>query len=281
MYILNNLLTPFKIQPTQAHLLDWSQLAHESVGKFLTIAFTSLIYLAIWTIGKKFINKYLIQNPHFQQRVSSRKKTFSQLLVNIFQYTLLFFYIYGILNILGLPVGTLIASAGVVSLALGMGAQGFVSDLVNGITILSESQYDVGDLVKISGFTGTVISLGIRITKLRASDGTIIYIPNRSISIVENLTRGGIGVDISLHLDANNDFAIITKSINDANEILRPKFSRKLKKDPSIFGIVSQYKNGFTYNIHFQVVPGYQVEIKNAYFSEYIKQLQANKVIFN
>lgn len=76
MYILNNLLTPFKIQPTQAHLLDWSQLAHESVGKFLTIAFTSLIYLAIWTIGKKFINKYLIQNPHFQQRVSSRKKTF-------------------------------------------------------------------------------------------------------------------------------------------------------------------------------------------------------------
>lgn len=89
MYILNNLLTPFKIQPTQAHLLDWSQLAHESVGKFLTIAFTSLIYLAIWTIGKKFINKYLIQNPHFQQRVSSRK--------NFFTTTCEYFPIYAII----------------------------------------------------------------------------------------------------------------------------------------------------------------------------------------
>ena len=201
--------------------------------------------------------------------------------INIFQYSLLFFYLYGALGILGLPVGTLLASAGIVSLALGMGAQGFVSDLVNGINLLSEGQFDVGDTVKIGNYTGTVMQLGLRTTKLKGIDGTITYIPNHNISVVQNITRGGVSLDIVLQLNSTSNLKIVQQSIETANHALRPKFMSQIKKGPTITGVTAQNGGTLTYEIHLQVLPGSEAKIKNAYFTHYINELKNNNIKFS
>ena len=94
-----------------------------------------------------------------------RQKTISRLLENVFNYTLYFFLLYCILSILGLPVSSLLAGAGIAGVAIGMGAQGFLSDVINGFFILFERQLDVGDEVVLTNgpitVSGKVVSVGI------------------------------------------------------------------------------------------------------------------------
>ena len=103
-----------------------------------------------------------------------RQKTISRLLENVFNYTLYFFLLYCILSILGLPVSSLLAGAGIAGVAIGMGAQGFLSDVINGFFILFERQLDVGDEVVLTNgpitVSGKVVSVGIRTTQLRGED---------------------------------------------------------------------------------------------------------------
>lgn len=268
--------TTTKIDP-----INWNEVLHNLLGKSVHLVITSLIFFIIWRIGRNLINKFVINNSNFQTKMTGRRRTLSELSINLFQYTLLFFYLYGALSILGLPVGTLLASAGIVSLAIGMGAQGFVSDLVNGMNILSEGQFDVGDIVKIGNYTGTVVSLGLRTTRLKSSDGTVTYIPNRNITVVENVTRGGIGVDVKLQLNAENDLNLVNQAIKNANKDLEGAFKKVIKRGPIIIGIVEQDGLLLTYQIHFQVVSGSEAKVKNAYLTKYIEELQKEKIKFN
>ena len=97
------------------------------------------------------------------------------------------------MSILGLPVSSLLAGAGIAGVAIGMGAQGFLSDVINGFFILFERQLDVGDEVVLTNgpitVSGKVVSVGIRTTQLRSDDQALHFVPNRNITVVSNFSR--------------------------------------------------------------------------------------------
>lgn len=119
---------------------------------------------------------------------SSRSHTIAQLVHNVGHTVLLLIIIFWLLRMIGIDPTPIIASAGVVGLAIGFGAQTLVKDFISGLFIIAESQYVVGDLVKISGFEGTVECLSVRSTVLRDADGHKIFIPNGSVTSVVNLS---------------------------------------------------------------------------------------------
>ena len=216
--------------------------------------------------------------------MTGRKKTLAQLGMALFQYTILLFYLYSILTLLGIPVGTLLASVGLVSLALGMGAQGLVSDVITGMNILSEGEYNIGDTVKIGNYTGTVLSFTLRNTRLKTIDGAVIYIPNRNITVVENLSHGshsGWSMNINLELAVTNDLTSVNHAINTVNATLKDKYKTQIRKGPQIIGIINQTGSSITYQIHFQVVANSQSTIKNAYLSAYIKEFNQKGIKFS
>lgn len=266
--------------PSQLHIqkikIDWSRISQNLLSIIWQLAITTLIFYLLSHFGHKIINNYLAKHNTLKNK---RSKTIAALINSIFQYTLIFFYLFGILSILGVPVGTLLASAGIFSLALGMGAQGFVSDLVNGFFILSEDQFDVGDLVQIGTSVGTVVQLGLRTTRLKGSDGSIIYIPNRNITIVQNLAHGGVGLDINLDLSTNNDIDKVEALIKKCNQTIQPE-KKTIIQGPSIVGITEQTGQKFTYCVHFQVKPGKNSAVKNLYLTKYIEVLRENGIEF-
>ena len=266
--------TSMKINPSD-FTVDWSKISNNLLGTIWQLFLTTLIFYLINRIGKKVINQYV----NDRKAKNKRTKTITALINSIFHYTVLFFYLFAVLSILGIPVGTLLASAAIFSLALGMGAQGFVSDLVNGFFILSEDQFDVGDTVKIDSQVGTVVQLGLRTTRLKGSDGSIIYIPNRNISIVQNMAHGGISLNINLELDAGNDFEEVKKIIKQVNSTIQPE-KKTLVQGPTIVGISNQNGNDVTFTVHFQVKPGKESAIRNLYLSNYIAALQKNDIKF-
>jgi small-conductance mechanosensitive channel len=115
--------------------------------------------------------------------------TVASVVTGIGVFVIFFVAALTVLPILGLNLGPMLASAGVVGLAIGFGAQTLVHDFINGFFILLENQYDIGDTVRIAGVKGTVERMSLRQTVLRDEDGTLHIVPNSAIQIVSNTTR--------------------------------------------------------------------------------------------
>lgn len=169
--------------------LDWKTIGEHIASRFLLLLVITIVFgLIIW-IGRLTINRAFKRYINRAPLTTNRTNTIHTLTLNIFRYTCFFFYLYAVLSLIGVPVGTLIAGAGIFSIALGLGAQGFVNDVVTGFFILLEQQLDVGDTVAIGAIKGTVTALGIRTTQVTSPDGTLNFIPNRNITIVSNFSR--------------------------------------------------------------------------------------------
>lgn len=123
-------------------------------------------------------------------RNQNRARTIHSLVLNTVKYFIYFTALGMVLQELGVNYTTYIASLSVVGLAIGFGSQGLVQDMVTGFFIIFENQFDVGDMVEISGQTGYVAEIGLRMTKIRNYLGQIVVIPNRNIAIVGNYSRG-------------------------------------------------------------------------------------------
>src|SRR5699024_1622781 len=189
-----------------------------------------LVIIALAIIKK--IGEYLIRTA-FKQYLSKRVSmpnlfhTLYNLTENIFHPVRCFFFVYALLSLIGIPVGTLLAGAGVVGLALSLGAQGFVSDIVNGFFILLEKQLDVGDTVTINAITGTVADVNLKTTKLQDFDGTIHYIPNRQITTISNQSRENARVSVQIPLVAGADFEAV-------KQILKKESKQVLSNYPQV-----------------------------------------------
>ncbi len=157
--------------------IDWDKIVGTFIDKVLSLLFFTVLFLILYRLGRFALNRTFKSYQRRAHLTGTRVKTIHALSVNVFFYLVLFFYLYAILSILGVPVGTLLAGAGVVGLAVGFGAQGFVNDVVTGFFILLEAQFDVGDVVKLGTISGTVTNVGLRTTVVKSSDGTVNFIP--------------------------------------------------------------------------------------------------------
>ena len=174
----------------------------ETLMVLITKGIKLLILLIIFLLSKKIINflfKHTVgRSLAWTIQTPARQKTIERLLHNCMNYVLYFFLVYWLLSILGVPVSSLLAGAGLAGVALGLGAQGFLSDVVNGFFILLENQFEVGDAVEVGAVTGLVSTVGIRTTQIRGFDGTLHFIPNINITIVSNKSRGDMRAQIDI-----------------------------------------------------------------------------------
>ena len=131
-------------------------------------------------------------NKKFNIRFNEkRSETLHKLVKSAVRYTIYFIAFFQVLSILGVNTTSIVASAGIASVAIGFGAQSLVKDIISGFFIILEGQFDVGDNVKIynqAAFIagGYVMSLGLRSTKIRSKDGEVYFIPNGTINQVVN-----------------------------------------------------------------------------------------------
>ena len=121
-----------------------------------------------------------------------------------------------ILDALGVNIAPFIASAGVVGVALGFGAQSLVKDFLSGLFMLLEDQYGVGDVVDVGPATGTVEAVTLRITKIRDADGTLWYVPNGTMLRVGNKSQGWatavVEIDVDYFADLDQVRALLTEA---------------------------------------------------------------------
>ena len=167
-------------------------------------------------------------------------------------------------------------------MAIGLGAQGFLSDLVNGFFILLERQFDVGDSVKLRATTGsisgTVSSVGIRTTQIRDFDGTLHFVPNRNITIVSNLSRGDMRAQIDIPIYANTNLRQVTTIIKQVNEDNISQFP-EIVGVPNILGATTSPVTGqIVFRIDIFVQNSKQNHIYYTFYRLYQEALLANHI---
>jgi small conductance mechanosensitive channel len=120
-----------------------------------------------------------------------------------------------ILAVFGVPIGPLLASVGVAGLAVGLGAQTLIRDIIGGIFIVLEDQFHVGDVITVNAISGQVESLTLRYTVLRTLDGACVVIPNGEIRIVQNLSRDWARAVIDVAVTPEEDVDRVVAVLRD------------------------------------------------------------------
>jgi len=161
----------------------------------IILAVLYVLYFAITRIVPRAvrttISRQMTGRP--EGEIEKRVHTLGAVVVATTRVVLLFAAVFMVLPELGVNIAPVLAGVGIVGLAVGIGAQSLVRDALNGFLILSEDQYRIGEVVTVTGISGTVEDVSLRRTLLRDPDGTLHWVPNSSIVVASNHTRVGRG----------------------------------------------------------------------------------------
>jgi small conductance mechanosensitive channel len=142
-------------------------------------------------------------------------------------------------DVFDLNLTPLLASAGVAGVAIGLAAQTIVKDMINGMLVLVEDQYNVGDWVTIAGVTGTVDSMSLRKTTVRGGDGTLYLVPNSQVTVVANQSRDFSTTTLNLSVDFSADpdkvIALLKKVGGEVRQ--EPAYKDIFLGDPQVLGV--------------------------------------------
>ena len=257
--------------------LQVEEIAVDIISKIVSL----LLLLIVFLIAKRVLNfiftHAIAKSISLSRQTEARKKTIVKLLHNIMSYTLYFFFISWVLSNLGVPVSSLLAGAGLAGVALGLGAQGFLTDVVNGFFILLENQFEVGDSVVIGSVEGNISSVGIRTTQIRGFDGTLHFIPNRNITVVSNKSRGDMRVQIDIPIYAHTDLAKVSNIIKTINKEQLPAFP-EIVGSPTILGPCTNTTAQLVFRVDIFVQNGKQNYIYSNFYRLYQEALLENDI---
>lgn len=257
--------------------LQVEEIAVDIISKIVSL----LLLLTVFLIAKRVLNfiftHAIAKSISLSRQTEARKKTIVKLLHNIMSYTLYFFFISWVLSILGVHVSSLLAGAGLAGVALGLGAQGFLTDVVNGFFILLENQFEVGDSVVIGSVEGNISSVGIRTTQIRGFDGTLHFIPNRNITVVSNKSRGDMRVQIDIPIYAHTDLAKVSNIIKTINKEQLPAFP-EIVGSPTILGPCTNTTAQLVFRVDIFVQNGKQNYIYSNFYRLYQEALLENDI---
>jgi small conductance mechanosensitive channel len=188
----------------------WEWLTEHGVAILGVICISALAYGLLSLITRSLSKRIQQMDNEEDSHLDKRTETIFRVVRSTGIVLILTTAVLMILTELGVPVAPVLASVGFVGLALGLGAQTLVGDVISGLFILIENQYTVGDVIKVNDLAGTVEEMTLRATMVRDLYGTLHIVPNGEIRIVSNMTLdwSRAVVDVGITYDADVDAAV-------------------------------------------------------------------------
>jgi moderate conductance mechanosensitive channel len=207
----------------------------------------------------------------------SRTQTLAGLLKSIANYTLVFVAGVMILEKFGLNIAALLTGAGVAGLAVGFGAQRLVRDVISGFFILLEDQFSVGDTITAVGSTGTVVEMGMRITRLRDDTGKLIILSNGDITTVINQSRGPILAAVEIGVAPPTDLNRVRELVEETGPKLLAR-EGLLAEAPIVKGVTALDGTKMTIRVTAQALPGHQQDAEMALRATLLEAFTAARI---
>lgn len=258
-----------------------------SVGSFKEMLFLStaalrilLILVLAWVLLWLSRKTIRMMRAYLSTRATSDMEELKRIetLGTVFRYiaSVVIFVLAGmlVLSEMGISIAPILATAGVLGIAVGFGAQSLIKDYFNGFFLLLENQIRQGDVVEAGGKTGLVEEVTLRYVKMRDYDGNVHFIPNGTISTVTNMSRGfayaviDVGVAYRENLDQVMERMCEVGAEMQADEI----FGAKILEPIEMAGVDKLGDSAVTLRCRFKVLPHEQWKVRR----EYLRRIKQN-----
>lgn len=240
-----------------------------------------LIILVVFVLIKRIIQNVFdtrIESKLENGKNNEKKKTVFSLVKSIINFVLYFIAITYILNVFNINTSSIIAVAGVGGMAIAFASKSLIEDVISGAIIITENQFNIGDLVTIKDTTATVKNVGLRVTKLEDIDGREIIIPNGEINKVINYSINDMRAAVTVYISDNKPYEYVEKALQKACETVYSQNNNITK--PEIWGIEELDCMGYQVLIAAKVPNGKQWEIQRKIRREIVRELQNANISF-
>lgn len=266
------------LQPLAQTVQGW--LADSGLSRIVAIAVVGAIVYALLQVVRKTARALTpVTGQRFERQVA-RAATIRNVIESAARLVLISFFILFVLAQVGVNVSTLLAGVGILGLAISFGAQSLVKDFITGFFILAEDQFGVGDIVTIAGLSGAVESLSLRITTLRALDGSVHVIPNGQIDKVtvasKEWSRSVVDVEISYRADLDHALAVISDEATQLTKALG--WSWRTVGPPEVTGVEALGASGIMVRVLFKTLPKEQWGVSREFRRRIKLRLDAERI---
>ena len=234
-----------------------------------------LVAIVVWFLARWLIHRWserlqrrLVSTGELGDRArAQRLNTVGRTLSVVMFIVVAVVAIATILGVWGVPLGPLIASLSVVGIAIGLGAQDLVKDVIAGMFVLIEDQYALGDVVQLAGVSGTVEEIRLRTTVLRDLDGSIHHVPNGEVRVATNLTYeySRVVVDLSVAYEESVDRALEVIGEVAGGLAADPEWSSAVVDDPQVLGVDALDDSGVVIRVLFTTDPDTRWTVKREF----------------
>ncbi len=246
---------------------NWLQYGDEAISILIIIAVAAIVIIVSKIVSKRIYKVVEDDDPDRVSEREQRAKTLISVIRSVVFITTVVVAAMVILQRLGMDITPILASAGVVGLAIGFGAQSLVKDVLSGFFILLEDLYCVGDEIEVAGLSGVVTKLNVRGTTLRATNGIVHYIPNGEVTTVSNKTKDWSAADLTFGVsyDADIDFVIDTLEILNEEISNDDQYGGLIIGTPQILGVEALGESSVDVRLVIKTLPGMQFKVAREY----------------
>ncbi|MGH1565100.1 mechanosensitive ion channel family protein [Mumia sp. DW29H23] len=201
--------------------------------------------------------------PVLHERREQRARSMGSLLKNITTIVIFTIVTFMVIATLGYNIGPLLASAGILGVALGFGAQSLVKDFISGIFMILEDQYGVGDVVDLGDATGTVEAVSMRVTRLRDVNGTVWYVRNGEILRVGNQSQNWARTVLDVPVGYEVDLGRVREVLHEVAHALwqDPAWNGAILEEPEVWGVERWTPEGVVVRVVLKTAPMKQWEV--------------------
>jgi len=237
----------------------WTSLNLQRFAGFLPTLGRLLIILilskAAITLGQRLVGSLFV--PYYKRlsAKANKLKTMEVLAKSLLRYLVYFIGAIAVLSELGIRTESLLASAGIVGLAVSFGAQSLVRDVLTGTFILIEDQFSVGDYIETAGLAGYVDEIGLRVTRLRDFSGVIHTLPNGEIGKVTNHSRDNRTALVEVGVAYDEDVERVQSVLEQAMQEVGSALSAKIAEGPQVVGITDLGASGMVFRLWAKALP--------------------------
>ena len=215
-----------------------------------------------------------------EDRGGARVSTVVALVANLWRLFVAVVAVAIALGMLGIDLTPLLASATVIGATIGFGAQSLVRDYLSGILLTMEDQYGIGDTITVDDATGVVEDLSLRVTRLRAADGSVWYVPNGDIRQLSNASRGWAKAVVDVPVTPGDEAALerVREAVVEAaREVAgRPPFAATSTEPPEAVGMVAAEAGTCTVRVALRTVPARRAALERALREAVVARLAAD-----
>lgn len=255
----------FALRSSWDEIEDW--LDDHGSDILITVAVLVIAYVVFKAIVPRIMRAAMMRGAHPpDEEMQRRADTILGVIDGSARVAVLLLAIVTILPEFGVNITAIVTGLGITGLAVALGSQQLVRDALNGIFLLAEDQYRQGDVVTISGVTGTVEQITLRRTIIRDEDGVVHNVPNGSINVVSNHTRDFARVNVKVLVAYGEDLAKVRRVVEDMAGALQadPEMRDLLLEPPTVRGVEAVGDGGVTVVVSARTRPDARWEFSNA-----------------